>query len=66
MKDPLNNPSLVWRGAKLAIRGIFGLNVKPKMTLHLSEEVHPSLQVNCMHIVLFVFFKVQYIVNTKT
>lgn len=44
-KDLFNNPVLVWKGIKMYLRKSFGTkDVKPKMTLHLAEEVHPSLR----------------------
>lgn len=44
MKDPYNNPSVVWKGLKIGIKSMFGRNTKPKMILNLYEEVHPNLK----------------------
>ncbi|XP_045165719.2 complex I assembly factor ACAD9, mitochondrial-like [Mercenaria mercenaria] len=43
-RDPFNNPSLIWKGVKMSFRNMLGRDTRPKMTLNLHEEVHPSLK----------------------
>lgn len=43
-RNPLNNPSIVWKGIKVYFSRVFGIKAKLKLNLRLFEEVHPTLR----------------------
>lgn len=47
LRNPLANPKLFFKTAnKRLLRDVRFVKDKPKLTLHLDEEIHPSLKVD--------------------